>query len=272
MFAYLRTGRHAGRRTNLNSLSVLQGAGKRNQSLDLDGKSLHLLDNSVAHSRGRSLLQTKEKPSIYLGKDTTIDELKRGINEGHELGRKTFSHRTSFSSHMDADDLDKDDSDTEEDSSDDDDDDQETVQIDETSDGRLEFLQGRRYHLATAVETFCNEGRSSMAAQTRVCRVRIINSSRLSLEGECKTPSESCKIVKNGDNGHFLARGWGKSKRTLKLRGTVLFMASAFSDSKSPDRSSTNFMPLNKACVMHKTIVMFVEGKDCKVYRAYETM
>ena len=222
LFAFLRTGRHAGRRTNLDSLSVLQGAGKQNKSLDLDGNGVHLLAHSVAHSRGRSLLQTKEKPTIFLGKDTTIEELKKAINEGHELGRKIFSQRTSFSSRMDTDDLDEDDLDIDEDSSDDDDDDDGSLEIEDsdTGDMRLEFSQGRRYHLATAVEKFCNEGRSSMAAQTRVRRIRIVDSSRLSLVGECKTPSDSCKVIKVGNQGHFTARGWGKSKRTLKMRGT----------------------------------------------------
>ena len=46
--------------------------------------------------------------------------------------------------------------------------------------------------------------------------------------------------------------------------------ATAFSDSRSPDRSSTNFMHLNGACVCHKNVVMFKRGKDGKIYRAYE--
>ena len=125
-------------------------------------------------------MQTKEKPTIFLGKDTTIEELKKAINEGHELGRKIFSQRTSFSSRMDTDDLDEDDLDIDEDSSDDDDDDDGSLEIEDsdTGDMRLEFSQGRRYHLATAVEKFCNEGRSSMAAQTKVRRIRIVDSSR----------------------------------------------------------------------------------------------
>ena len=125
-------------------------------------------------------MQTKEKPTIFLGKDTTIEELKKAINEGHELGRKIFSQRTSFSFRMDTDDLDEDDLDIDEDSSDDDDDDDGSLEIEDsdTGDMRLEFSQGRRYHLATAVEKFCNEGRSSMAAQTKVRRIRIVDSSR----------------------------------------------------------------------------------------------
>ena len=162
--------------------------------------------------------------------------------------------------------------DIDEDSSDDDDDDDGSLEIEDsdTGDMRLEFSQGRRYHLATAVEKFCNEGRSSMAAQTSVRRIRIVDSSRLSLVGECKTPSDSCKVMKVGNQGHFTERGWGKSKRTLKMRGTILFMATAFSDTRSPDRSSTNFMPLNEACVCHKNVVMFIRGKDGKIYRAHE--
>ena len=78
---------------------------------------------------------------------------------------------------MDTDDLDEDDLDIDEDSSDDDDDDDGSLEIEDTGDMRLEFSQDRRYHLATAVEKFCNEGRSSMAAQTRVRRIRIVDSS-----------------------------------------------------------------------------------------------
>ena len=80
---------------------------------------------------------------------------------------------------MDTDDLDEDDLDIDEDSSDDDDDDDGSLEIEDsdTGDMRLKFSQGRRYHLATAVEKFCNEGRSSMAAQTRVRRIRIVDSS-----------------------------------------------------------------------------------------------
>ena len=64
---------------------------------------------------------------------------------------------------------------------------------------------------------------------------------------KAKTPSNSCKVMKVGNQGHFTAREWEKSKRTLKMRGTILFMATAFSDSRSPDRSSTNLIcPLMK--------------------------
>ena len=190
---------HAGRRTNLDRLSVLQGAGKRNRSLELDGRGLHLLEDTVAHSKGKNLLPIKEKSVIYCGKDTTIEELKRGISEGHELGRRKFSMQTCFSSHIDTDDIEEDYSDLDEDSSDEDDDDLETVDIDATDDSRLEFSRGRRYHLATAVEKFCNQGRSSMAAQTRVRRIQIMKPSSLSLVGVCKTQSNLCKVMKIGE-------------------------------------------------------------------------
>ena len=52
LFSWLRVGRYEGRRTNLDYLTVVQGAGKSNQNYAMDGEGLHLLEPTIAHTRG----------------------------------------------------------------------------------------------------------------------------------------------------------------------------------------------------------------------------
>ena len=61
LFAFLRTGRYCGRRTNLDALTVLQGMSKKNRTLTLDEEGEHMLEHTIAHTRGRTLLSGQEK-------------------------------------------------------------------------------------------------------------------------------------------------------------------------------------------------------------------
>ena len=102
LFAWLRTGMHAGRKTNLDAVAVLTGCGKRNLSLTLDADGLHLLEHSVAHTRGRQLFKMAESQDaiIYKGNQTCKEELKEAIKEGEKLGQSKFDKYAGFTEDM----------------------------------------------------------------------------------------------------------------------------------------------------------------------------
>ena len=97
LFAWLRTGIHAGRKTNLDACIIFQGCGKRNHSLCLDGDGLHLLEHSVAHTRGKQLFSVIQDTVIFKGGDTCLEEIKEAMKKGMELGESKFEENTSFS-------------------------------------------------------------------------------------------------------------------------------------------------------------------------------
>ena len=98
LFAWLRTGIHAGRKTNLDASIIFQGCGKRNLPLCLDGDGLHLLEHSVAHTRGKQLFSVIQDALIFKGEDTCLEELKEAMKKGMELGETKFEENTdSFS-------------------------------------------------------------------------------------------------------------------------------------------------------------------------------
>ena len=102
LFALLRTGMHAGRKTNLDAVAVLTGCGKRNLSLTLDADGLHLLEHSVAHTRGRQLFKMAESQDaiIYKGNQTCKEELMEAIKEGEKLGQSKFDKYAGFTEDM----------------------------------------------------------------------------------------------------------------------------------------------------------------------------
>ena len=102
LFAWLRTGMHAGRKTNLDAVAVLTGCGKRNLSLTLDADGLHLLEHSVAHTRGRQLFKMAESQDaiIYKGNQTCKEELMEAIKEGEKLGQSKFDKYAGFTEDM----------------------------------------------------------------------------------------------------------------------------------------------------------------------------
>ena len=76
LFSWLRVGRYEGRRTNLDYLTVVQGAGKSNQNYAMDEEGLHLLEPTIAHTRGGRLLSQPpdDEIIIYTGKDICLAE------------------------------------------------------------------------------------------------------------------------------------------------------------------------------------------------------
>ena len=55
-FAFFRIGRFLVRKTNLDSLSIVQGSYNMNMSLSLDEGKHHLFEDDVAHTMGKSMI------------------------------------------------------------------------------------------------------------------------------------------------------------------------------------------------------------------------
>ena len=166
-YAFLRTGRHKGRRTNLSSMDVLQGTSRMNRSLELDRDGLHLLKHSTAHTRGRTLIPDPKETRIFFGKDTSNKKLQSAMREGVEIARGLMKEHTKLDephSRLDDsdDDLPDDDSDSEEEFSSSDDDD---IEMGSSSD--FVSSEGKYYHLDTATEKYLNDGTGRMSGQTR---------------------------------------------------------------------------------------------------------
>ena len=64
----------------------------------MDGERLHLLDPTIAHTRGRRLLSQPldDDIVIYTGKDVSLAESRIALGTGSELGQERFSNHTSF--------------------------------------------------------------------------------------------------------------------------------------------------------------------------------
>ena len=82
LWAALRTGRYGGRRTNLTSNEVLQGARKLNRSITLVTAQNHLLEPTNAHTRGKTLIPYPEEERIYYGRQVTTSGLKTAMQHG----------------------------------------------------------------------------------------------------------------------------------------------------------------------------------------------
>ena len=93
----MRTGIHAGCKTNLDACIIFQSCGKRNHSLCLNGDGLHLLEHPVAHARGKQLFSVIQDTVIFKGGDTCLEEIKEAMKKGMDLGESNFEENTSFS-------------------------------------------------------------------------------------------------------------------------------------------------------------------------------
>ena len=271
-FAWLRTGMHAGRKTNLDACNILKDCGKRNLSLSMDGDNLHLLEHLVAHTRGKQLFKVRQDGAIYKGKDTSLIELKEAMKKGMKIGEDKFNKNSSFSKNTKAFSSDEED---EEDDSEGDESDREHLSEDEIEvesfdtmeddedEGLMKFGNDKKYHLQYAVAKYCNDGRTSMSSQTRVRRFTVVSSDKLSLIAECQGDTTDCHIISIGFTGSFVVMEKTKNKRKRKVvkEGTILFIAAANNDSSSPSRSSVNYQPLKRGCRMHKALTMYCKSQ-----------
>ena len=261
LFAFLRTGRYCGRRTNLDALTVLQGMSKKNRTLTLDEEGEHMLEHTIAHTRGRTLLSGQEKaPHIYKGSDITLNHIKLAIIEGANIGRKKFNKHTCFSSYDDDKFLSDKESDDDDDSDSEDDDEHYEIDIQSDDDGLVEFSNGKKYHERTAIEKFCNDGKSRMPGQTRFKRFRATGSERLTLDRECS--GENCNYLAVGETGWFVEN----TDRKILIRGQVLFLACPSFTKKASEKSSVNYDPVNKLCTSHtKKMAIWIKSNDGKI-------
>ena len=268
IFAFLRIGRYLGRRTNLTVHDVIEGLRKLNRSLELDAEDEHLLDKTVAHARGRTLINHPlPATKIYKGNDTSVSQLKIAVQEGAELGSTKFANHTSgLADYLDDknnDEEDEVDCDPELDESDEDepreDDCLDLAHIDySVSDdpNLIETSDGKTYNLQTAVTLFCNGGRSKMTGATRVKRFQVISPNRLNLERACDPPS-GCRRISVGHSGHFVS-----NTDQILIRGQAMYISVPVSDYSTPDRSSISWDPVNSICVNHQRYIIWVKQSD----------
>ena len=64
----------------------------------MDGEGLHLLEPTIAHTRGQRLLSQPpdDEIIIYTGKDICLAEVRIALGTGSELGQEKFANHTSF--------------------------------------------------------------------------------------------------------------------------------------------------------------------------------
>ena len=161
LFSWLRVGRYEGRRTNLDYLTVVQGAGKSNQNYAMDGEGLHLLEPTIPHTRGGRLLSQPpdDEIIIYTGKDICLAEVRIALGTGSELGQDKFANHTSFAPVNTPVSVTRGRGNNEDETEDVSDDGVDTDKLEfDFEDGMFEF--GSRYHINTAVSKFLNDGRT----------------------------------------------------------------------------------------------------------------
>ena len=274
LFAFLRTGQHSGRRTNLTALAVILGMAKWNRTLTLDEEGLHMLGHTIAHTRGRSLHSQQDMKNTYpvfKGKDISISMIKTAIEEGALIGRKKFTNNTAFrdneSDSQDAED--DDDQWCDEDSDGDDGEDSDSnCEAAFESDDLWEFSDGKKYHPKTAAEKYLNDGRSRNPAQTRFKRFRVIHPNRLSLRMRCSA-NDGCVCLNVGQSGWFIqggGSGTGRGRRKL-VRGQAIFIILPLSTGMgaSADRSSISYDPIDAICLKHQSGYIWVKQVNGKL-------
>ena len=252
-FAFLRTGRHKGRRTNLSAADVLSGLNNCNRSLELDASGLHLLKPTVAHTRGKTLIPRPEETVIYHGYDTSPQKLKQAMRDGVKTGRSLIKKHTQLDVCESGDESDDStDSDEEEsDSASDEDDETSNVELLDLDPETVVTTGGRTYNISTAKEKFLNDGRSRLSAQTRQWRIQRASTAKIDGQKQCYVNDDSCIIVKVGDSGSFLKKKFKKPGKDT-MRGQVIFLSvSEASAYTSADRSSVSHSPVNSLCASH---------------------
>lgn len=273
MFAFLRIGRHRGRRVQLDAASIIDGLNKANRSLELDADKEHFLDCEIAHTRGKALINSPlPSDRVYKGKEMTQTSLKKAFQDGVELGRDMFGSHTlgldendicSDHDHLDQEHLDS----SDEDSDGDTDDENDALDLTHVGEGDesniIRASTGRGYNLQAAVTHFCNNGRSNMPASTRIRRFQItqvISDKKLTVQRSCDKSDNECRTVCIGESRTFGAKDKTTGRKML-ISGTVMYIAVGFSDYKSPDRSSVSWDPVTSACADHQRCIFWVQKK-----------
>lgn len=103
---------------------------------------------------------------------------------------------------------------------------------------------------------FCNDGRTQMTGQTRYRRFQAVSSKRLTLSRLCEGYDGKYNIVSVGQRGSYITTAEG---RTMIVRGEAIFLAIPISESRSADRSSVSWGPLNSVCIKPKKVVIWVK-------------
>ena len=153
LFGWLRTGFNAGRRSNLSNSTSVRGMSKKNRSLELDEEGLHLLEHTVAHTRGKPLIPCPEETKIFHGRDINIHQVRAAMTEGGLLGQEKFKSNSDYSENVYVIGVDDDE---EDDESEDEDQDGDFIDLDL---GPSDEVSGA-VHLDTAVALYCNGGKS----------------------------------------------------------------------------------------------------------------
>ena len=87
LWASLKIGRHHGGRTNLDMIDVTHRMRNLNRFLSLD---------TVAHTRGETLIPYPSPEVLYTGNSVTLSDLKVSLTKGLELGREKFVSVSCF--------------------------------------------------------------------------------------------------------------------------------------------------------------------------------
>ena len=260
LYAFLRTGVNEGRKKELDSLKVVQGMGKKNRSLELDMEGMHMLQNTVAHTRGKTLFHNieRDEEKIYVGGDIKLSTIKDGIQCGATEGRKMFDKNSLFAGSANKanndivlDPIFDDDAESS---------DEEILDIDMDDDDFNESAQ---------VTKFCNNGRSKLVAQTRFKRFHYTVNKEISLEAKCPHSSlkktsttrdkdtakenlKPCEIVNIGDTRMF-EEITVKEKKVIthRYKGQIMFIDMSNRNKKS-EKNSINKDPTNLVCICHQ--------------------
>ena len=118
-------------------------------------------------------------------------------------------------------------------------------------------VDGKMYHIQTAVQKFCNGGRTCLPAQARKRRFygKAVKST-ISLNDRSSCPSncdEPCKILTTGEIGIFISKAGN-----VNIEGKVVYL-SKNSYSTAGAKSSVSCIPANSVCVDHDFgITLFV--------------
>ena len=249
LFAFLRIGIHAGRRTNVAAKDVVSGMAKCNRSLELDAAGFSLMPQTVAHSRNRLLIPNPNPQKIFKGKDTSMARLKGAIREGVEQGRRLLRNHCDF----DGEAFDS------TDESDDESDEEYCIQgVDEPEEGAgIVTIDGELHHISSAVEVFLNDGKDRMPAQSRFRRFQGHKGSKISLDKPCPNRSNGgCKTLSIGGHAWFevkqKTKPTPKTSKILKVRvrGQALFISYRRAVGNG---SSVSCVPVNTVCVTHQS-------------------
>lgn len=259
-FAFVRTGRNEGRKTNLDAYQICHGTDGRNRTTEVADQNIDITTNiECAHTRGRTVCRDKTTEKIYLGKDISLLRMKEFMQRGTKRAKILLSKidavpSVAYRKNVFSDDESED--------SDDGDNDNQRIELDDfVESDNEEEAEDDDMHPDKAVTLYCNGDRStipSMARRSRFYYNLMDKTISMSAIPGCCDDDES--FISLGEKGTFSTIRTAKdTKLPTKVTGTLKSMTVL-------GQAQIAATPVGIACTVHSNLAFWVLANDRKLY------